>query len=88
MKDFFARTFRGYQFEFTRVISASFDPWYHITVKLNDAIVNFRMHSNKQGVWKITIERLPGLLYSLETDFAEQIIINEKPVDPNLHGRN
>jgi hypothetical protein len=79
MKDFFAKTYRGHQFEFTRVLSSSFDPWYHISVNLNDADIKFRMHSNKDGAWKITIERLPRLLYSLEAEFAEHIQMNEKP---------
>jgi hypothetical protein len=81
MKDFFARTCRGHQFEFTRVLASSFDPWYHISVNLNDAAVKFRMHSTKDGTWKITIARLPNLLYSLEAEFAEHIQLNEKPVN-------
>jgi len=83
MKDFFAKTYRGHQFEFTRVLSTSFDPWYHISVILDDANVKFRMHSNKEGTWKITIARLPRLLYALEAEFAEHIQLNEKPADPN-----
>ena len=27
MKDFFIKTFRGHQFEFTRVLATSYDPW-------------------------------------------------------------
>ena len=86
MKDFFARTCRGHQFEFSRVLASSFDPWYHITVKLNNEVVNFRMHSNKTGTWKITVGRLPGVLYSMETEFAELIQLNEKP-DRNRFGK-
>ena len=83
MKDFFARICRGHQFEFTRVLSTSFDPWYHISVNLDNAAIKFRMHSNKEGTWKITVQRLPWLLYSLEAEFAEHIKLNEKPPDPN-----
>ena len=81
MKDFFSKTYRGHQFEFTRVLASSFDPWYHISVNLENANVKFRMHSNKEGTWKITIARLPRLLYSLEAEFAEHIQINEMPAD-------
>ena len=83
MKDFFARTYRGHQFEFTRVLSSSFDPWYHISVIINDVNIKYRMHSDKEGTWKITIGRLPRLLYSLEAEFDELIQLNEKPDDPN-----
>ena len=83
MKEFFAKKCRGHYFEFTRVISASFDPWYHISVNLDNADVKFRMHSNKAGDWKITVGRLPWLLYSLETEFAELIQLNERPGDSN-----
>lgn len=79
MKEFFIKTFRGRQFEFTRVIHSSFDPWYHISVNLDDTAVKYRMHSNKEGVWKITANRLPSLLYSLEGEFSELIQLNEKP---------
>ena len=83
MKDFFARTCRGHHFEFTRVLSSSFDPWYHISFNLDNTAIKFRMHSNKEGTWKITVGRLPGLLYSLEAEFAELIQLNEKPPDAN-----
>jgi hypothetical protein len=44
------------------------------------------MHSNKEGTWKITIARLPRLLYSLEAEFAEHIQLNEMPADADrLH---
>jgi hypothetical protein len=82
MKEFFIKTYRGRQFEFTRVISSSFDAWYHISVNLDDSPVKYRMHSNKEGVWKITAARLPHLLYSLEGEFNELIQLNEKPADP------
>ena len=36
MKDFFSKEFRGHHFEFTRVLSSSFDPWYHISVMLKE----------------------------------------------------
>ena len=87
MKDFFAKTYRGHQFEFTRVLASSFDPWYHISVNLDDAAIKFRMHSNKEGSWKITVGRLPRLLYSLEGEFDELIQLNEKPADHNRFGR-
>lgn len=83
MKDFFAKTFRGHQFEFTRVLASSFDPWYHISVNLNEVNIKYRMHNNKDGIWKITVERLPRLLYSLEAEFNEVIQLNEKPANPN-----
>jgi hypothetical protein len=82
MKEFFIKTYRGHQFEFTRVVHSSFDPWYHISVNLDDKAINYRMHGNKQGIWKITVERLPGLLYALEGEFNELIQLNEKPVRP------
>jgi hypothetical protein len=82
MKEFFARTYRGYQFEFTRVLSSSFDPWYHISVILNDVKIKYRMHSNKEGIWKITANRLPWLLYSLEVEFNDIIQLNERPPNP------
>lgn len=41
------------------------------------------MHSNKEGYWKITAERLPRLLYSLEGEFNELLQLNEKPADSN-----
>jgi len=81
MKEFFIKTYRGHQFEFTRVISSSFDAWYHISVNLDDAAVKYRMHSNKDGDWKITAARLPRLLYSLEGEFNELLQLNEKPAD-------
>lgn len=86
MKEFLARTFRGYHFEFTRVLSTSFDPWYHIIVHLDSKQIKFRMHSNKTGDWKITEGRLPPLLYSLEPEFAELLQLNEKPPAPG-HSR-
>jgi hypothetical protein len=79
MKDFFARTFRGHQFEFTRVLSSSFDPWYYISVNLNNVCVKYRMHTNKEGIWKITVPRLPWLVYSLEAEFNDLILFNESP---------
>ena len=36
MKEFFIKTYRGRQFEFTRVTHSSFDPWYYISVNLDD----------------------------------------------------
>jgi hypothetical protein len=83
MKDFFVKTYRGRQFEFIRVLSSSSDPWYHISVNLNDVDIKYRMHSNKAGAWKITAERLPGLLYSLEGEFNELIQLNENPANPD-----
>jgi hypothetical protein len=83
MKDFFVEKCRGHQFEFTRVLSSSFDPWYYISVNLNDVNIKYRMHSNKEGTWKITVTRLPWLLYSLEGEFNELILLNEKPPDNN-----
>jgi hypothetical protein len=83
MKDFFIKTFRGHQFEFTRVLASSYDPWYHISVNLDNVDVKYRMHSNKEGDWKITFERLPRLLYSLEEEFDELLKLNEKPPNPN-----
>jgi hypothetical protein len=82
MKDFFIKTFRGRQFEFTRVLATSFDPWYHISVNLDNVDVKYKMH-NKKGEWKITVERLPRLLYSLEEEFNELLQLNEKPANPN-----
>ena len=82
MKDFFIKTYRGHQFEFARVLSSSFDPWYHISVNLNAVDIKYRMHSNKEGIWKITVERLPRLLYSLEEEFNEVLKLNEKPPNP------
>jgi len=83
MKDFFIKTFRGHQFEFTRVLATSYDPWYYISVNLNDVDVKYRMHYNKAGDWKITAERLPRLLYSLEEEFNELLQLNEKPSNPD-----
>ena len=83
MKDFFIKTFRGRQFEFTRVLATSFDPWYHISVNLDDVNVKYKMHYNKAGDWKITVERLPRLLYSLEEEFNELLQLNEKPANPD-----
>jgi len=79
MKEFFIKTYRGHQFEFTRVISSSFDAWYHISVNLDNSAIKYRMHSNKEGDWKITADRLPRLLYSLEGEFNELLQLNEKP---------
>ena len=87
MKGFIAKTYRGHQFEFTRVLASSFDPWYHISVNLDNTAVKFRMHSNKEGDWKITEGRLPGLLYSLEGEFEELIQLNEKPTNHNRLGQ-
>jgi hypothetical protein len=87
MKESFTRTYRGHQFDFKRVLSTSFDPWYHISVNLDDVDIKYRMHNrNKEGAWKITAERLPRLLYSLEAEFNELIQLNEKPVDPYHRG--
>ena len=83
MKDYFIKTFRGHQFEFRRVLATSYDPWYHISVNLNDVDVKYRMHYNKAGDWKITAKRLPWLLYSLEEEFNELLQLNEKPADPD-----
>ena len=83
MKEFFAKIYRGHQFEFTRVLSSSFDPWYHISVNLNNVAIKYRMHADKDGTWKITMHRLPPLLYSLEGEFNDLIKLNEKPPDPN-----
>ncbi len=82
MKEFFVKTYRGHQFEFTRVVYSSSDHWYHISVNLDDSTIKYRMHSNKQGIWKITAERLPRLLYALEGEFNELIQLNEKPERP------
>lgn len=86
MKDFMARTFRGRQFQFQRVFVSSIDTWYHISVTLDNKAIKFRMHLNKKGDWKITEERLPSLLYSLEGEFEELIQLNEKPPDQNRFG--
>ena len=83
MKDFFIKSYRGYQFEFTRVMSGGNDPWYHISVNLNNVLIKYRMHTNKEGDWKITFERLPNILYSLESEFNELIQANEKPPTNN-----
>ena len=83
MKDFFTKTYRGHQFEFTRVLSSSFDPWYHISVNLDAVDIKYRMRCSKEGNWKITVERLPRLLYSLEGEFDELLQLNEKPANPN-----
>ncbi len=87
MKDFFTKSYRGRHFEYTRVLSSSFDPWYHISVNLDDVDIKYRMHNNnKEGAWKITAERLPKLLYSLEAEFDELIQLNEKPENSNHSG--
>lgn len=86
MKDFFAKSFRGYHFEFTRVLSTSFDPWYHITVKIDKEAIKYRMHVDKEGIWKITVKRLPWLLYSLEGEFNDLFVLNEQPTYPNQRG--
>jgi len=87
MKENFTRSYRGHQFDFKRVLSTSFDPWYHISVNLDDVDIKYRMHNrNKEGTWKITAERLPRLLYSLEAEFNELIQLNEKPADPYHRG--
>jgi hypothetical protein len=83
MKDFMIKTFRGHQFEFKRVLSSSFDPWYHISVTLDDTVVQYRMHTDKDGIWKIPAKRLPLLLYSLENEFSELLKLNERPVKHN-----
>jgi hypothetical protein len=87
MKDFFVKTFRGRQFEFTRVLASSFDPWYHISVNLDNVDVKYKMHYNKVGDWKITVERLPRLLYSLEEEFSELLQVNEKPAKPDYFSK-
>ena len=84
MKDYFVKTFRSHQFEFSRVLSSSFDPWYHISVTLNAVDIKYRMHTNKERIWKITTTRLPQLLYSLEGEFNDLIQLNEKPEGTNL----
>ena len=86
MKDFFSKTYRGHQFEFKRVLSSNFDTWYHISVNLDDVDIKYRMHTNKEGDWKITVQRLPRLLYSLEGEFNELIQLNEKPAAPDRFG--
>jgi len=87
MKETFTRTYRGHQFDFKRVLSTSFDPWYHISVNLDNVDIKYRMHNrNKEAAWKITEQRLPRLLYSLEAEFNELIQLNEKPVDPYHRG--
>jgi len=88
MKDFFIKTFRGRQFEFTRVLATSFDPWYHISVNLDNVDVKYKMHYNKAGDWKITVERLPRLLYSLEEEFSELLQLNEKPAKPDYSSKS
>jgi hypothetical protein len=85
MKDFIVKTFRGHQFEFKRVLSSSFDPWYHISVTLNKVNINYRMHTNQEGTWKITVKRLPWLVYSLEAEFNDLLQLNEIPDNPNHH---
>ena len=88
MKDYFIKTFRGHQFEFSRVLASSFDAWYHISVNLNNVDIKYRMHANKEGTWKITVARLPHLLYSLEAEFNELIKLNEKTLNPDHYRRN
>jgi hypothetical protein len=82
MKDFFTTTFRGNNYEFVRVLSSSLDPWYHISVTLNNVAIKCRMHTDKEGNWKITDNRLPRFLFSLEGEFNELIKLNEKPAQP------
>lgn len=84
MKDYFVTTFRSHQFEFSRVLASRLDPWYHISVTLNDMDIKYRMHSNREGIWKITTTRLPQLLYSLEAEFNDLLRLNENPEDTNL----
>lgn len=88
MEDYFVKTFRGHQFEFSRVLASGFDAWYHISVKLNDVEIKYRMHADKEGTWKITVGRLPSLLYSLETEFNDLLQLNEKPLDLRHYRRN
>ena len=88
MQNYFIKTFRGRQFEFSRVLASSFDVWYHIIVTLNDVEIKYRMHRNREGNWKITVARLPLLLYSLEAEFNDLFQLNEKPLDPNHYRGN
>lgn len=81
MKDYFVRTFRSHQFEFSRVLASRLDPWYHISVTLNDVDIKYRMHTNKEGIWKIMTTRLPQLLYSLEGEFNDLMQLNEQLED-------
>jgi hypothetical protein len=77
MKEFFLETFRGHKYEFTRVTTSSFDVWYHIRMaEQND--IQYRMHGNKDGNWKIMTRRIPASLSALENDFGERINRNEK----------
>jgi hypothetical protein len=81
MKEFFLATFRGDRYEFTRVTTTAFDVWYHIRMtEQND--IQYRMHGNKEGNWKITTKRIPTALLALENDFGEIISRNENLTNP------
>ena len=79
MKHYFVKRFRGYQFEFTRDLHSSPDTWYDISVIADNRQIKYRMHKNSESLWKITTQRLPPWLYSLETEFNDAIQINENP---------
>lgn len=78
MKEYFIKTLRGQQFEFRRVSSSSFDRWYHIGTTIGSTNTNYRMHDNKEGVWKIMSKRTPNYITDLESEFNEVILGNEQ----------
>ena len=77
MKEFFLETFRGQRYEFTRVATSVLDVWYHIR-QSEQSDLEYRMHNDKSGFWKITTKRTPASVFALERDFGEVISRNEK----------
>jgi hypothetical protein len=77
MKEFFLETFRGHRYEFTRVATSVLDVWYHIRMSEQSGL-EYRMHFDKSGNWKITTKRTPASIHALERDFGEVISRNEQ----------
>ena len=77
MLDYFKARIQHYDVEFNRISYSAFDNWYHLTVKINEAEVSYRMGLNAKGAWEIKTPRLSPIILGLETRCREEILKNE-----------
>ena len=78
MKDYFVSEIQGHRFQFNRVISSSFDIWYHVVTDVNESQVKYRMTRGKQDNWKITTLRMSSVIMRCENECGEAIEMNER----------
>lgn len=77
MKELFVATIKGRMFEIKKVSTSNFGTWYTISVNLNPQEVKFSINNTCGGVWKIVTQRLPTIIYTVESELCDLIEENE-----------